>query len=104
MKRLLTLLILILVGTLLYLNSSTKNLLNSFVEFSFCEKPIYYSIGTIDKEFGITKSEVEQNTKIAAALWNDALDKDLFVYSPDAELKVNLVYDGRQTSLSTIKI
>lgn len=63
---------------------------------SFCDVPISYRIGSVDKEFEIEKSEFANFTKQAAEIWNKSYGETLFVEDPNARLSVNLVYDERQ--------
>lgn len=61
-----------------------------------CHTPIPYDIGVIDGRFSITKEEVAQAVSDAETMWEDALGKDLFVYTPGASLTISFVYDDRQ--------
>lgn len=65
--------------------------------FSPCDQPLPYRIGTVDPQFDISVEEFTKDTDNAAQIWNKAIDKKLFVYSPEAALSVSLVHDGRQT-------
>jgi predicted Zn-dependent protease len=67
-----------------------------------CEKEITYSIGTFDNEFGIDNEEFLNSVKKAAQIWNSALDKNIFVYHENGDLKINLIYDIRQDA--TVKL
>jgi predicted Zn-dependent protease len=68
-----------------------------------CEKSIYYSLGSFDNRFGISQSEFLEIVKQAASIWGNLIDKELFAYSPDGPLKINLVYDYRQESTEKLK-
>ena len=61
-----------------------------------CIRPIEYSIGTFDKEFGITKEQFINITNEAIGLWDSAVNKELFTYKDTGGLKINLIYDNRQ--------
>lgn len=63
---------------------------------------VTYAIGTFDDRFGITREDFSQTISEAANTWNKASDKKLFSYSPNGELKVNLVYDSRQEATAQI--
>jgi len=63
-----------------------------------CVHPIPYTIGAVDKRFGITNSVLLTDLKVAAAIWNKAAGKTVLVYDPKAGLKINLIYDEREAS------
>lgn len=62
-----------------------------------CKEPIYYNIGDIDQEFGLSREYLESKASHAASIWNLATGKRHFEYRKDAELSINLLYDERQT-------
>ncbi len=62
-----------------------------------CRTPVYYHVGTVDERFGASKEEIQRIAGNAAALWEDALHTDLFVYSDTEEgVPINLIFDERQ--------
>ncbi len=61
-----------------------------------CERPIAYQIGSIDEEFDISTSTARSHLSAAETVWEQAVDKELFTYDPEAELQVNFVFDMRQ--------
>lgn len=61
-----------------------------------CMRPINYSIGEFDERFGITREEFILSLKKAEAVWEDAVDKNLFEYNEKGRFKINLIYDDRQ--------
>ncbi len=70
-----------------------------------CSRPITYSIGTFDSRFGISKDSFLKDLSVSAGLWETAANRNLFQYAVDGDLKINLVYDYRQSStqkMSTI--
>ncbi len=67
-----------------------------------CQRPIAYSIGTFDVRFGLSKSDFLKNISSAENIWESSIGKQLFVYKPDGGLKINLIYDSRQSG--TVKI
>jgi prefoldin subunit 5 len=76
-----------------------KDEITSFVKAKFtkpCISPITYSVGTFDKEFGITETEFLANLAKAEKVWEDIYGSELFAYDPEGELVVNLIYDYRQ--------
>lgn len=69
----------------------------SLVSFSLCDTPIAYTIGTIDTAFGVPNEQVTAAATTAAGAWNKAAGKQVFVYNATAPLRINLVFDGRQS-------
>lgn len=61
-----------------------------------CASPIAYSLGTIDKRFGISTEAVRTAASTATGVWSTSAGKKLFVYDPQATLTLNLVYDERE--------
>jgi len=61
-----------------------------------CSKPIEYSIGTIDPKFGISEDAFIENAARAEKIWEEETKKELFTYNPEAEFKINLIFDERQ--------
>jgi hypothetical protein len=69
-----------------------------------CRTPITYSIGSIDKRFGITKSVLVADLKEAEAIWEKPSGKDLFEYTASGGVVVvNLVYDNRQAATDKLQ-
>lgn len=58
-----------------------------------------YAIGHIDPRFGVSESEFKKLTEEAVQIWHRGLGKQVFVYDPDAKLKINLIYDERQAKI-----
>src|SRR3989344_4507341 len=63
-----------------------------------CKAPVAYSVGAYDIRFGISKEELLSAAKEAAAVWNTAAGKELFVYRSEGGMPINLVYDNRQAT------
>jgi peptide methionine sulfoxide reductase MsrA len=61
-----------------------------------CDSPIEYSLGTFDSKFGISKTDFLAIVSDAEKIWEQALGMDLFTYSSEGSLPINLVYDERQ--------
>lgn len=55
-----------------------------------------YKIGQIDPRFNINAEKVQQLTQQAAEIWHTGTTQNLFVYDPNAQLSINLIYDERQ--------
>ena len=62
-----------------------------------------YQIAEVDPRFGISQQELIELTQQAADLWQNASGQKLFVYDPDAQLKIHLVYDERQDNFNAFK-
>lgn len=106
MKKLLKFLLILLIilgalGALAYFKGY-NNLLNRWINFSFCESSVYYRVGSIDPEFAIDRETIVKNTKEAGNLWNDLIGRRLFIYDESADLTIDLVYDQRQSVLTEI--
>jgi hypothetical protein len=61
-----------------------------------CDTPLKLRIGTIDPRFGLPQADLQSAIQQAGDLWGTAAHRRLFVYDPNADLAVNLVYDERQ--------
>jgi hypothetical protein len=68
-----------------------------------CFTPLSYSIGAFDKKFGITENEFLADIRAGEEVWEKAYGKELFVYDPEGELKVNLIYDYRQQATDRLR-
>lgn len=71
-----------------------------YVYFSPCETPLAYSVGEIDNRFNLSETELLRRAKIAAAIWEKAYGKPLFIYDESSPFTINAIYDERQ-ELST---
>lgn len=107
--------ILILAGAGYYFRDEVRARLEPFLggvtEFILagnpCKNPITYTLGTFDKQFGISQTYFLSAIADAEAIWEKSYGKELFVYQKDASerngiLKVNLVYDYRQQATSKL--
>ncbi|MDO8269356.1 MAG: matrixin family metalloprotease [Candidatus Levybacteria bacterium] len=70
--------------------------------YSPCDAPLEFTIGSIDSRFQVTRAELLADSRAAANIWSNTQGKQLFVYKPDAALKINMVYDDRQELTSKI--
>ena len=68
-----------------------------------CKRPIAYNIGVFDEWFGISKETFFSALTSAEAIWEGPVSKNLFAYSPDGYLKINLMYDERQEATVTLQ-
>ena len=67
-----------------------------------CRTPIPYSIDSFDTRFGISQNNFMGAIREAEQIWEKPIEKQLFAYTPDGSLKINLVYDSRQDA--TVKL
>jgi hypothetical protein len=77
--------------------------LSSWINTSICDVPLTYRVGNVHPSFRITKEEFNTYIEKAAYKWEKAYGKQIFVYDPESQLEINLVYDERQENLSTIE-
>ena len=70
-----------------------------------CVTPITYSLTGLDERFGLSKDKVELDLRQAAAVWNEALGKEVVVDAGNSapELPVSFVYDKTQATVDTIE-
>lgn len=67
-----------------------------------CDAESSWSVGRIGQVFGISKYEVRQAALRATALWESAINKELFHYDPTSAFKVTLVDDGSHRLLQKV--
>ncbi len=104
MRKIFIAIFILLVSVLsaIFFRSQVQSAFNSVFYYSPCDTPITYSIGTIDSGFNTTAEELLEDTKIAAGIWNKALNKNLLQYDPKSSFTINMVYDNRQELTSKI--
>src|SRR3989344_4849250 len=61
-----------------------------------CAEPFLYSIGSVDSRFNTNQDELAEIAKMAENIWDSQTGRNLFEYSPNEPLKINLVFDERQ--------
>jgi predicted Zn-dependent protease len=61
-----------------------------------CNKILEYSLGSVDKSFGLSRDQFLKSIKEAEGVWEKGAGRDLFNYSGSGHLKINLVFDQRQ--------
>ena len=87
-----------------FYRDAVKNiLLRVYSQYFPCQQPITYSINTFDTRFGISKENFLEAIVLAEKIWEKPIDKNLFEYSQDGNLKINLVYDIRQEVTAKLK-
>lgn len=67
-------------------------------------QPLKYKIDYIDPRFHITKEQFIQIGQEAAGIWQKETGKTYFIYDPQAELTINLVFDDYQAVQNEKKI
>lgn len=61
-----------------------------------CSEPLKYAIGNVDPRFNISTSDLQNIANQAAEIWDKAAGRDLFQYDPNAQFKINMIFDTRQ--------
>jgi len=61
-----------------------------------CDRPLAYSIGQFDTQFGVSEETFKAKIKEAETVWETTLERDIFSYEPNAKFKINLIFDERQ--------
>ncbi|MBI4128483.1 MAG: matrixin family metalloprotease [Parcubacteria group bacterium] len=92
------------VGLLLYryqapLLSIGEQLFNRVVP---CERPISYSLGTLDSRFGISRERFLGAISEAEAIWENPIGKNLF-QTGEGILTIHLIFDERQASTQELQ-
>ncbi|ENX32251.1 hypothetical protein F889_03565 [Acinetobacter colistiniresistens] len=60
------------------------------------EQPLRYRIAELDPRLNIDQQQMVELSKQAAAIWENNTGQKYFVYDPEAEFVINLVFDQRQ--------
>ena len=63
---------------------------------ALCPIPVSYQLGTLDPAFDVSPEKAKTHIANAVAVWERAVDRELFVYDEAAALTVNFVFDERQ--------
>jgi len=105
-KILKNILALVILGILIFvfqdeIGSSFSVLRNKYLP---CRSPIAYSLGTFDERFGVSKEKFLESLALAEGVWEKEIDKNLFKYSENGNLKINLIYDSRQEATEKLDI
>lgn len=98
-------LVIIILGLNLYIIKNNIGVLSSRININNapCEKVITYTLGSVDEKFGISNDEFLSAINDAEKIWEDGIGRDLFEYSENGKLKINLVYDVRQETTSKLE-
>ena len=70
--------------------------------FSFSDRPIRYRVDTVDPKFNISRDEFLADIEQSVQIWALAIKKDLFVYDPNGDLSINVIYEKRQSLTNKI--
>ncbi|OTG76450.1 hypothetical protein B9T33_15885 [Acinetobacter sp. ANC 5054] len=62
-----------------------------------------FRVADVDPRFGLTQQQVIQLTKEATEIWHAGTLKPLFVYDPQANLTIHLIFDERQEHYNAYK-
>ncbi|EOR10773.1 MULTISPECIES: matrixin family metalloprotease [Acinetobacter] len=60
------------------------------------KKIVHYRIADIDSRFNLSQQQVLELTQQAAKLWEQETGQQNFIYDPQAEFSINLIFDERQ--------
>lgn len=71
-------------------NSITDRILHPF------DQRLRYRIGQVAPQFNVSHSELILLAQQATDIWHLGTQKQYFVYDPNAQLSINLIYDQRQ--------
>ena len=61
-----------------------------------CRGALRYAIDAVDPRFGISQDVLQADLKQAELIWENTSGEDVLQYDPQADFKVNLVFDERQ--------
>ncbi len=61
-----------------------------------CKVPVRYRIGEVDPRFGTSAEEIVRIAGRAELIWESEITTELFIYDPDADFPIHLVFDERQ--------
>lgn len=69
-----------------------------------CNQTKTFSIGSVDPRFNVSVDAVEKTAKEAADRWNSQTGKKLLTYNPKSTLKIDLIYDERQSEIDRLNL
>lgn len=61
-----------------------------------CDTPIRYKIGAFDTRFNISQKDFISALELAEGVWEKSVGKELFVFDPESDFPIHLIYDERQ--------
>jgi hypothetical protein len=68
-----------------------------------CRKPIVYSLGQFDEQFGINKDDFLSDVLQAERIWEKPFGKQFFGYAADGAVPINLIFDYRQEATLSLR-
>lgn len=97
--------VMLFLGTAVYFRVPLQQALTPYFNLFVppCQSPIRYSIGMIDPRFGVSEKTFLADIDEATKIWETLIHRDLFVYDPKGDLKINLVYDDRQAATLNVQ-
>lgn len=104
MKKLLyfTLLIVIIAASSFVIYNKRETYSSLYSALDPCKNPIKFKVNDVDSRFKLSRQQVIEYSKEAAQIWNEGSNLNLFVYSEDGDLSINMVYDSRQQTSNKI--
>lgn len=63
---------------------------------AICPVPLSYRIGEVDESFNLSFEEAKERVERAESEWEEAVNRNLFVYDDSAKFTVNFIFDERQ--------
>lgn len=99
-----TLAVLLFFGFIYYYKDNFSSLFqDALSKFQPCQRPITYSIGSVDSRFGLTEEELLNDLSQAEKTWESVIGRELFEYSLSGDLKISLIYDYRQQATDELQ-
>ncbi len=68
-----------------------------------CLHPLTYRIGSVDPRFGLSRKDVSDAIRDAAAIWSRASGRELFREDQKGAVEITFVYDYRQAAADKLK-
>ncbi len=91
--------IVVMVAVFLLINTGQVSGISPIVA-SPCSYQHTYKIGVVDPRFKVSEEEFKEQVEDAADIWNGEIANKgtsrVFVYDPNGDLTINLIYDERQ--------
>ena len=63
---------------------------------TICPAPLSYRIGEVDPSFQFSFEEARETVTKAEIKWEEAVNRELFVYDDEAKFTINFIFDERQ--------
>jgi predicted Zn-dependent protease len=86
-------------GIILQNKTSVRETVSEFTGIGLpCAKPFQYAVGIVDPRFDLSANNFLAEIREAEKIWETQSGKNLFEYKPDAQFKLNLIFDERQVA------